>query len=124
MTTERKAAGGRRPAPVFGLSPLELRLWLTAGLAGGYALVWLALSPSTSPVAVSASLEPVPSVPAPRVAWIAELPPEQRPVVVLPSGWTLDTEQPRATAAAVGRQAPRVVRVSRARTNSVRTRSS
>lgn len=134
MTTERTSTSRRpakqRAAPVVGLSPLEWRLWLTAALAGGYALVWLALAPSSAPASEAASkesqprTEPQPDPAVRQVEWIANLPPKERPVVVIPDGWTLDTSQLTTGSMAVARQAPRVTRVRSSRPNRVRTRSS
>ncbi len=153
MTTD--SATAKRRAPVLTLSAHEWRLWLTTALAGTYALVWLALRPEAAAAPAdarpNASLRARPTAP-PRgsrespatrreVLWLAELPPDERPTVVLPAGWTLSTTSPsrgetraaRLTGAPVAalrldsspgtRPAPRFVEATRRRVR-VRTRSS
>lgn len=85
--TEAKAV---RAAPRLQVSPLELRLYLVAALAGVYALVWLLVwrASGASP-AVAASAAPAPSPPPGTAVWIDELPQAQRPAVTPPAGWRL-----------------------------------
>ncbi len=105
-------------------SPLEARLWLTAALAGGYVLAWLALSPGSAPPSGSTTPEPSVGAPPPQVVWLTELPPAERPVVVLPAGWTLDTGRLPAASTAFAAQGLRAVPVPSQHRARVRTRSS
>lgn len=105
-------------------SPLEARLWLTAALAGGYVLAWLALSPGSAPPPESTTPEPSVGAAPPQVVWLTELPLAQRPVVVLPAGWTLDTGRLPAASTAFASQGLRAVPVPTQRRARVRTRSS
>jgi len=118
MTSERAPSR----AAIVSMSPHEWRLWLTAVLAGGYAVVAVALGagappspppmPATMPAAASARGE---------VAWLDALPPAERPRVVLPPGWAIDVAGATVTEPAVARVA---ASEPRARTWRVRTRSS
>lgn len=99
-----------RVAPRTSLSPLEMRLYIVALLAGGYLLAWRAIA--TTPVN-----EGIPQSP---FAQLEEVPGARRPVISLPPGWQL-ASRGESTAAV---SAPRITRLPAPRDLRVRTRSS
>ena len=110
-----------RVAPRLALSPLELRLYAVAVLAAVYlvALRAIAGSGSPNPVTPAAAAAQAASG-APTTVWLDDLPPAQRPSLVLPPGWRLASRGEPAVATTT----PRVVRVPTPRAMRVRTRSS
>jgi hypothetical protein len=98
-------------------SPLELRLYVVAVLAGVYLLTWRSIAGAGAP---TSALPAVPASPdARRVVWLDELPAARRPPLTVPPGWRVVSRDEPATTTprpVVVRAATRPVRV--------RTRSS
>ena len=120
-TTERP-----RPSPAHAARGSNLRLYLIAFLATAYVMAWWlfgarapatsAQLPVTEPVR-DASLQPR------VVAWFDDLPPAQRPAVVLPPGWHV-AERTAPSSSLTRREVPVPLRISPARPGRIRTRSS
>ena len=121
MTTE-----ARRPVRRPEGGGDDLRLWLVAVLAIVYLVGWWAFGARAGrPVATDRIVPEVAPSEEPRLAaWYADLPPAERPPVVLPAGWRIAV--PDDAAASAVREAASipvrpVARFGRAR---IRTRSS
>ncbi len=115
-----------RPVPSRATGVPNLRLYLVASLATVYVMTWWMLGARAPARSVEATaIEPASKVNSPprRVAWLDELPPDERPVVDLPAGWHI--AEPTAQSSSVTRPAAvRPVRVSPSRPGRLRTRSS
>jgi hypothetical protein len=121
MTTTSSAnASARRPGPLA-----NLKLYLTAFLAGAYLVIWWALGsrlPSSNTAAAPAAAPPAGDAQITGAAvWYLDLPASARPALRLPPGWRIADDSPDSQAADEAPPAPVRAVSERAR---VRTRSS
>jgi hypothetical protein len=102
---------------------MNIRLYLIAFLASGYAFAWwlfAARSPAATTTELHISRAPEIDERQPRVAvWLYDLPAERQPQVELPAGWHIAERT-----AALPQAIPVPARVSPPRTGRIRTRSS